>query len=108
MPLSVVLNSTGFDSLTIPLSSPQKFFRVVPYHAANEACNNNIKRIRFAQLLCALNEKKQRDTALTEHDLLSYLNEEQFPRCPSNNFYVFVDSLRNPSCATGFHPFEEQ
>jgi hypothetical protein len=104
---SVVLDATGADSFTVQNISQSQFFRAHDFHAVNEVCNNNLKKIRFAQLLFAGEHQADRNTVVSRTDLYPYLKNGLFPNCPSNGFYSITTVLANPRCLTGYHPFEE-
>src|SRR5207302_3563834 len=98
---------TGADLFTVANIAQSKFFRAHEFHAVNEVCNNNLKRIRFAQLLFAGEHQADRYTSVSYADLYPNLKNRQFPNCPSNGFYSITTVLNNPECLTGYHPFEE-
>ena len=109
---SVVLDGTGTNLFALPCIGPRKFMRAAPFHAVNEVCNNNLKRIRFAQVLWAYDNQLQawplNSSSVSVVDLLPYLKDGQFPQCPSGGFYELFSTGVNPQCSTGLHPFEEQ
>jgi hypothetical protein len=106
---SVIVAETGADPLAAPAPTDRRFFRATPFHAANEVCNNNIKQIRFAQVLYCydIGNPISYWTSVSHVDLFPYLKGGAFPLCPSNGYYEVFNANQNPQCLTGIHPFEE-
>ena len=108
-PKSVIFNSTGADSFTLPCANPQKFFRASCFHAVNEVCNNHLKAIRFAQLLLAYDDPPNPydgSPAVTVSALRPFLKNGDFPACPSGRSVSILTISANPVCS--LHPFEER
>ena len=101
---SVVSDSSGTNRLTLARTGAVKFFRTIPFHAANEVCNNNIKRLRLAQLLFAYETGADEIVVVSELDLLPYVG--QFPTCPLGGYYWLSLVCANPVCP--IHSFEER
>lgn len=101
---SVVSNLSQTNRLSLNRDAPAKFFRTTPFHAVNEVCNNNLKQIRFAQLLFAYETQVNELAPATENDLFRYMGG--FPTCPSGGFYTLTLVTANPACS--IHLFEEQ
>ena len=105
---SVVVDDMGPDFLVAPAPTDRRFFRATPFHAANEVCNNNIKQIRFAQILsCYDSGSSFYLHSVAYVDLWPYLKGGTLPLCPSNGIYDVLWANQNPQCSTGIHPFEE-
>jgi hypothetical protein len=108
---SVILEMTGADTFLVPARTQSKFVRTEPFHAVNEPCNNNIKQIRFAQLLWAWDHQYDRNQTVTGANLMPYLKNGEFPQCPVYGPYLsygITTVIANPYCFTGIHPFEER
>ncbi len=103
---SVVFDATGADSFILQRLESQKFFRATPFHAINEVCNNNLKQLRFAQLLFAYDYQKDVFDPVTFVDLLPYIKNGQLPVCPSGGNESVTIILADPQCS--LHPFEER
>ena len=105
---SVIFNSSGSDTLGLPIVTQQKFFRATPFHAASEICNNRLKQIRFAAELLAYDNGLSFIGTYSVVDILPYFKNQQFPSCPTGTPYELPGAIEwDPSCSTGLHPFEE-
>ena len=108
---STVLNRSGADSFGMPRTGLQRFYHVAPFHAVNEVCNNNIKQLRFAQLLYGYDHVYGAEifyVVTLGGALRSYFKNSQLPLCPSNGLYFVSTILINPSCTFEPHVFEER
>ena len=102
---SVIFNSDASSSLSIPATSARKFVRASRYAPANEICNNNLRKIRFAKEIWAMEQHKVRTDYPANTDI--YSSRFQEPICPLGGYYMLnkVDSL--PVCSIPEHVLEE-
>ena len=86
---SVVLNSSVVDTFTIQQSETRKYIRALVYHAVNETCVNNLKQIRYAQLLWAYEHGAAHDAALSPSNVFPYLKAGINLHCPNTEEEIF-------------------
>lgn len=108
---SVVLGPTGSDSFSLTRTGAARYFRAAPFHAPNEVCNNNLKCIRFAQLLVWSEADRSRAFTVSAADLAPYLKGglDLFLPPTSNGHsghYSILQVASEPTCSD--HPACEE
>jgi hypothetical protein len=108
---SVVATHNVAGVVSLPMTDPTKVFRVSLYAPANEACNNNMRRFRFAKDIWW---RETRQTTLSYPgymDLVPYCNTNNNPfaydRCPAGGAYWMNQMDRFPACSVPAHVLDE-
>jgi hypothetical protein len=71
--------------------------------AMQNACLNNLRQIDAAKNQWALEHQKQATDTPTESDLLPYLKDHQFPKCPAGGSYTIGQDSLPPTCSITNH-----
>ncbi len=103
---SVVIGWTGTDRFALPKSAPLKLFRASTYHATNEICNNHLKQLRFAALLCYYDNHLPFSASIGFADIIPYFKGGNLPFCPEGGTYDFGFATL-PFCNLPWHVLEE-
>jgi hypothetical protein len=109
---SVILATNTTTRFTITNTVPRKFLRAVRYAPANELCNLNLKRIRFAtEAWCRDVQCLVGFATPSTVELFQYYAEWPalswpITRCPLGGVYTAMDGTTLPTCSYG-HILEE-
>ncbi len=103
---SVVQNTNATSIYSIPKTPAQKFLRIARY-MDTEICIAHLREIDFAIKLWAVENRKDKITAVTETDIVPYLKETGVYVCPSRGT-TFADSYsvtqvaNRPTCQKNY------
>jgi hypothetical protein len=104
----IVFNTNGSGSFTIPVQSRTRFVRARRYDPRDAVINNNLKKLRFASELAALDLKLISFDTPIPPQLTPFLNADFLTNCPGNGCcYVLNEVSENPTCFTGGATLEE-
>ncbi len=92
-------------SIAIPLFVLSSIPRQVKAREAamRNVCTNNLQIIQTAKLKWASENKKEDGDTPTKADLLPYLPNQQFPRCPGRGDYSIKPVVQPPVCPIPSH-----
>jgi len=103
-PRGVIVNTNETTVFSVPIDEVSKFVRLSTYHAPNEVCINNLRRIRAAMLLCAEDNHLFDRDAIGQgfHNVDSYI-DGTWPLCPLTptgwaHSYTTTDPITTPTC----------
>jgi hypothetical protein len=102
---SVTFNSSGSTALSIAKISSRNFVRASHYSPVNQVCNNNLKQIRFAKGLWAIEVHKFSYDTPVNIDIFSWRFNE--PHCPQGGMYSLHEVDLPPTCSVADHVLEE-
>jgi hypothetical protein len=109
-PTSIVFASNNLMALFLPAMGPALFVRALRYSPANEVCNVNLKQLRFAKQMWAIEKKRALTDTPMDADLVPYLGANfrlNSVRCPSAGVYQLRNIGVLPLCTIPGHTLEE-
>jgi hypothetical protein len=86
---SVIYATNDAAALVVPAKSQRLYVRASHYAPSNEVCNLNLKRLRVAKSIWALENKKTSTDSPTDTDILGLLDLPKSQMlCPQGGFYL--------------------
>jgi hypothetical protein len=100
---------TGYIGIAITIAVPLLVLYSIPKQvkareaAMRNVCTNNLRIIQDAKLQWARENKTEDGDTPSKADLLPYLPNQQFPRCPGRGDYSIKPVVQPPECPIPSH-----